>query len=92
IGGVTREIQVLLNPDRLMALGITAAEVNAQIRATNLDTSGGKGQINRGEQAIRTLGGAETVTALSDTKISVSGGRKVRLSDLGEVRDSWVEP
>lgn len=92
IGGVTREIQVLLNPDRLMALGITAGEVNAQIRATNLDTSGGKGQINRGEQAIRTLGGAETVTALSDTKISVSGGRKVRLSDLGEVRDSWVEP
>ena len=62
------------------------------MRATNLDTSGGKGQINGGEQAIRTLGGAQTVTALADAKISISGGRQVRLSDLGEVKDSWVEP
>lgn len=91
-GGVTREIQVLLDPDKLRALGITAESVNAQVRATNLDTSGGKGQINGGEQAIRTLAGAETVTALADTKIAITGGRQVRLSDLGEVRDSWVEP
>ncbi len=92
IGGVTREIQVLLNSDRLMALGISAADVNAQVRATSLDTSGGKGQINGGEQAIRTLASANTVTALADTKIAISGGRQVRLSDLGEVTDSWVEP
>jgi multidrug efflux pump subunit AcrB len=36
-GGVDREIRILLDPDRLLALGITAAEVNTQVRATNVD-------------------------------------------------------
>ena len=91
-GGVTREIKVDLNPDKLMALGITAGEVNAQVRATNLDTSGGKGQVEGGEQAIRTLASAQTLAKLGDTTISISGGRQVRLADLGEIKDSWVEP
>jgi hydrophobic/amphiphilic exporter-1 (mainly G- bacteria), HAE1 family len=37
IGGVAREIRVTLNPDQLMSLGITAADVNRQLKATNAD-------------------------------------------------------
>ena len=37
IGGVDREIRVALDADRLLALGITAGDVNRQIRATNID-------------------------------------------------------
>ena len=35
MGGVKREIQVQIDPDRLMALGITAAQVNAALKAVN---------------------------------------------------------
>src|SRR5258708_33807863 len=42
-GGVDREIRVSLLPDRLMALGITASDVNEQLRATNVDLTGGGG-------------------------------------------------
>ena len=45
IGGVTREIRVSLDPDRLAALGITAADVNRQLRATSADLSGGRGEV-----------------------------------------------
>ena len=91
-GGVDREIRISLDPDRLLALGITAGEVNRQIRATNVDLAGGRGEIGGQEQAIRTLAGARSVAELADTKISLTGGREVRLKELGRVEDSNSEP
>jgi HAE1 family hydrophobic/amphiphilic exporter-1 len=90
-GGVDREIRILLDPDRLLAFGITAAEVNTQVRATNVDLGGGRGKVGGQEQAIRTLAGARRVEELADTKIQLSGGRHVRLSDLGQVIDDASE-
>ncbi len=92
IGGVEREIRITLNPDRLNALGITAADVNRQLRATNVDLAGGKGEIGGQEQTIRTLGGARTIADLGAAKIILPGGRDVRLSELGEVTDVYEEP
>ncbi|HEX9882052.1 MAG TPA: efflux RND transporter permease subunit [Hyphomicrobium sp.] len=90
-GGVDREIRVLLDPDRLLALGITSAEVNAQVRATNVDLGGGRGEVGGQEQAIRTLAGARRVEDLADTKILLPGGREMRLKDLGRVIDDASE-
>jgi hydrophobe/amphiphile efflux-1 (HAE1) family protein len=90
-GGVDREIRILLDPDRLLALGITAAEVNNQVRATNVDLGGGRGEVGGQEQAIRTLAGARRVEELAETKILLPGGRQVRLSDLGRVIDDAEE-
>jgi len=90
-GGVNREIRVELDPARMAALGITAAEVNNQLRALNLDSTGGRAQLGGGEQSIRVLGGARTALALGDTQIALSGGRFARLSDLADVRDSVGE-
>ena len=90
-GGVNREIRVELDPARMQALGITAAEVNEQLRTLNLDPAGGRAQVGGGEQAIRVLGGAHTAAALGDTQIALSGGRFARLSDLANVIDSVGE-
>jgi hydrophobe/amphiphile efflux-1 (HAE1) family protein len=92
IGGVEREIRITLDPDRLNALAITAADVNRQLRATNVDLAGGKGEIGGQEQTIRTLGGARTIAELAATKIILPGGRDVRLGELGEVADVFEEP
>jgi hydrophobe/amphiphile efflux-1 (HAE1) family protein len=92
VGGVNREIRIALDPDRLLALGITAGDVNRQLRATNVDLAGGRGEIGGREQAIRTLAGQTTVTALASTMIAVPGGRKVRLDELGTVSDAFEEP
>ncbi|HET9389844.1 MAG TPA: efflux RND transporter permease subunit [Steroidobacteraceae bacterium] len=90
-GGVNREIRVELDPARMQALGITAVEVNEQLRNLNLDSAGGRAQLGGGEQAIRVLGGARTAAALGQAQIVLSGGRFARLSDLAEVRDSVGE-
>jgi multidrug efflux pump subunit AcrB len=92
IGGVDREIHILLDPARLSALGITAGDVSRQLRATNVDLAGGRGEIGAQEQTIRTLGGARSVEDLAATKILLPGGRSVRLDEVAGVVDSFVEP
>ncbi|HEV8018159.1 MAG TPA: efflux RND transporter permease subunit [Steroidobacteraceae bacterium] len=90
-GGVSREIRVELDPARMQALGVTAAQVNLQLRTLNLDSPGGRAQLGGGEQAIRVLGEAHTARALGDTQIMLPGGRFARLSDLADVKDSVGE-
>jgi hydrophobe/amphiphile efflux-1 (HAE1) family protein len=90
-GGVDREIRIALDPKKLLALGVTAADVNRQVRTTNVDLSGGRGEIAGQEQAIRTLAGSRSVEALRALPIALPGGRKVRLDDLATVTDDAVE-
>ncbi|WP_426033515.1 efflux RND transporter permease subunit [Cypionkella sp. TWP1-2-1b2] len=90
-GGADREIMVALDPVKLNSFGISAASVNAQIRATNTNLGSGRSEIGAGEQAIRTLGDAGTVQGLAGTTIALPSGRHVRLADLGEVQDSYKE-
>jgi hydrophobe/amphiphile efflux-1 (HAE1) family protein len=92
VGGVEREVQVVLDPGRLLSYGITAGDVNRQLRATNVDLAGGRGEIGGREQAIRTLAGKATVAELAATSIALPRGRKVRLDELGTLVDSYAEP
>jgi HAE1 family hydrophobic/amphiphilic exporter-1 len=91
VGGVDREIRVALRPDRMLALGITAAQVNDQLRALNIDLPGGRGTLGGAEQAIRTLGSADSVETLRARSIVLPNGRTARLSDLAEVIDATAE-
>ena len=90
-GGADREIRVELDPVRLDSFGISASAVNQQLRATNANLGSGRSELGSGEQAIRTLGDAATVERLAETTIALPSGRKVRLTDLGEVIDSYEE-
>ena len=90
-GGVSREIRVELDPSRMQALGLTAVQVNEQLRALNLDAAGGRAQVGGGEQAIRVLGGAKTAEALANTQVIVPGGKSVRLNEIAAVRDGVAE-
>ncbi len=91
IGGVDREIRVELDPGRMQAMGLTAVQVNEQLRELNLDAAGGRAQIGGGEQAIRVLGGARSATALGDAEIIVPGGKVVRLREIADVHDGIAE-
>jgi HAE1 family hydrophobic/amphiphilic exporter-1 len=91
-GGVTREIRVELDPDRLAATGVTAAQISSTLKNFNADLPGGRATIGGEERAIRTLGGANSVQQLKDLRISLGNGKSVRLADVGNVVDSWAEP
>ncbi|NUR13099.1 MAG: efflux RND transporter permease subunit, partial [Bradyrhizobium sp.] len=91
IGGVDRNIRVILDPATLQAQGITAAQVNQQLRQSNMNGAGGRAEIAGSEQSVRVLGNAQDAYQLSQTQIALPGGRFVKLADLGEVKDSNSE-
>jgi hydrophobe/amphiphile efflux-1 (HAE1) family protein len=91
IGGVEREILVSLDPDRLQAAGLTAVNVSQHLRGTNEDLAGGRAEIGKNDQAIRTLAGAKTLNELAGTMIPLFGGGEVRLDDLGTVTDTIAD-
>ncbi|WP_310468943.1 efflux RND transporter permease subunit [Sphingomonas sp.] len=90
-GGVNREIRVVLDPAAIQAQGITAAQVNQQLRQINLDSAGGRAEIAGSEQSVRVLGNAGTAAELGATQIALPGGRVAKLSDIADVIDSNSE-
>jgi multidrug efflux pump subunit AcrB len=90
-GGVDREIRVILDPSRMQSYGITASQVNAQLRQTNLNAAGGRTEIAGSEQAVRVLGNAGSAYQLGEARLSIGGGRTIRLSDVATVTDSYAE-
>ncbi|MCZ4342947.1 efflux RND transporter permease subunit [Sphingomonadaceae bacterium G21617-S1] len=90
-GGVTREIRVVLDPARMQAQGVTAAQVNAVLRNVNLNAAGGRTEVAGAEQSVRVLGNAATAYQLSQTQISVGSNRAVKLADIATVRDAYAD-
>ena len=90
-GGADREIRIELDPIKLDSYGITAQAVSQQLSATNANLGSGRSELGAGEQAIRTLGDAGTVEDLAATTIATPSGRFVRLTDLGQIIDTYEE-
>ena len=90
-GGVDREIRVILDPAKMQSYGVTAAQVNAQLRQTNLNATGGRAEIAGSEQAVRVLGNARDARELGATEIALANGSRIKLSDVAEVRDLYAE-
>ncbi|MEG3149151.1 efflux RND transporter permease subunit [Sphingomonas sp. ZT3P38] len=90
-GGVDREIRVILDPAKLQSQGLTASQVNQQLRQVNLNAAGGRAEIAGSEQSVRVLGNAKNAYDLGQTQIAVGGGRTVKLSDIAQVRDLYAE-
>jgi HAE1 family hydrophobic/amphiphilic exporter-1 len=91
-GGVDRQITVFLDRTRIEAVGLTVDQVNTQLRASNIDLPGGRGELGRAEQSIRTLGSRRTLEGLKAMPITLPGGTSVPLETLARVEDSTTEP
>ncbi|PZU61522.1 MAG: acriflavine resistance protein B, partial [Brevundimonas sp.] len=91
-GGVDREMRVELDPQRLAAYGVTAAQVSQALVNVNNNLPGGRVTVAGSERAVRTVGAATSLEQLRQTLVPLGDGRTVRLDDLGKVEDKWGEP
>ena len=96
VGGVTREVRVALDPSRLQALGISAAEISRQLRQVQTESAGGRADVGGSEQAVRTLATVKTARELGEIELAIgvagSAGRTVKLRDVATVSDTTAEP
>ncbi len=91
VGGVDREVQVDLLPERMAALGVTAADVSSRLGQVQVDASGGRGDIGGTIQSVRTLGAVATVADIAALEIPLAGGRRVSIDEVATVRDGIAE-
>jgi len=91
VGGVTREIRVDLDPDRMAALGATASDISRQLSRIQAEYPGGEGRVGGLEQSVRTTGTIGSAQELAALPIVLSDGRTIRLDTIAEIRDQAAE-
>ena len=89
IGGEVKQYQVLADPARMLATGVTLAEVVEAARGSNANASGGVFMSRGQEYVIRGLGRVRGVAEIANTVVAVRGGVPVL---LGQVADVAVGP
>jgi multidrug efflux pump subunit AcrB len=92
VGGVTREVHISLDINRLQALGITAAEVSRQLKQIQQEGSGGRMDLGVGEQAVRTLATVKSAQEVGQIELATSRGARVRLDQVAKVSDTLAAP
>ncbi len=90
VGGVEREINIVLDPVRMAAAGVTAPQLNVAISQMSADVAGGRVSVGGREQTLRVLGAATTVDQVRALAIPV-GTRSVRVGDVADVGDGSSE-
>ena len=90
VGGVTRQVQIELNTERMQSLGLTASEVSQQLRALQLEIGAGRVKLGGVDQALRTVVGAQTAQELANLPISTRFGAQT-LGQIATVTDTVAE-
>ncbi len=88
-GGYSREIHVLLDPEKIKALGIPLDQIHDRVQEANVTLPAGNLESGHHELVIRTSGQFVDLNQLRDTVVAVREGLPVRLSELAKVEDAW---
>ena len=85
-GGGDMQYQVLLDPVKIAALGLTVTQVQAAIGANN--SNGGGGFYSQGDQFyyVRGLGRIRTLSDIGNIVLAEHDGTPVLVKDVGEVK------
>ena len=85
-GGAERQVQVLLDPERLSERDISIQDVRRAITERNRDISGGEIESGKRRYLLRTVGRFEDLEELRDLILVRRGDSLIRLGDVAEVR------
>ncbi|MBZ7222794.1 efflux RND transporter permease subunit [Klebsiella grimontii] len=86
VGGMVKEYQVVLNPDRLRALNVTHQQVISAIQSANQEGGGSVLELGEAEYMVRTTGYLKSIDDFNQVVIAERGGVPVLLSDVASVR------
>src|SRR5947208_924098 len=92
LGGREEELQVIIDPQKLAARGLTITDVRAALRAQNADTSGGDYWEGKRRYIVRTLGQFRSPEQVENAILSQRNGLAVYVRDVGHVELSYKKP
>jgi HAE1 family hydrophobic/amphiphilic exporter-1 len=88
-GGLTREIKILLNADKLAFYKVSPSYISQALLSENLNLPGGEINEGRNEITVRTIGEFQTVAEIKSLKITLPNGVVLPLQELAEIKDAY---
>ncbi|HEV7591421.1 MAG TPA: efflux RND transporter permease subunit, partial [Longimicrobium sp.] len=92
VGGITRELTVEIDPQRMQAAGVGVPQVVQALQAQNLAAPVGSLKGVWDERSIRLKGRLPDPASFRNLVVDARGGTIVRLGDVATVRDGTEEP
>jgi Cu(I)/Ag(I) efflux system membrane protein CusA/SilA len=86
IGGLVKQYQVVVHPDRLAAYGIPIQKIRMAIQRSNNDVGGRLVEMGETEFMVRGLGYIKTLDDLRNIPLTSDRGTPVLLRDVADVR------
>ena len=84
-GGPTREYQVRIDPDKLIAYGLSIGQVEQQLASNNANAGGSFIEAGLQQVDVREVGMVDNVRDIADTVIKTQNGTPVHVSDIATV-------
>lgn len=91
VGGVNREVLVELDPERMAALNVSAAQISRQLQRVQQEAPGGKADISGARQSVRTIGTVGNVAEIAALQMALPDGHVIRLDQVAKVTDGVGE-
>jgi len=85
LGGITREYQVRLDPNRLIAFGLTLTQVEQSLTNNNVNAGGSFIESGLQQVNVRAVGLVKTVEDIRDTVVTTKGGTPISIKDIAVV-------
>jgi cobalt-zinc-cadmium resistance protein CzcA len=85
LGGITREYQVRINPDKLVSYGLNIGQVEQQLTGNNVNAGGSFIEAGLQQVNVRAVGLVDTVQDIESTVIKTQNGTALRVKDIAEV-------
>src|SRR5438128_3380034 len=92
VGGRKREVEVWVDPDKMRAFNVSAADVANAVRLQNMELPGGRVEEGKRELTVRTMGRIPDPAEFNNLIVANRGAYAVKLSDIGYVEDGAEEP
>ena len=87
VGGQEKEIQVNIHPKKLEGYGLSIAQVQQVIAASNLDFPTGNAKTREKQTIIRLMGKIGSVEEMRRLPITTPSGMMIRLGDIADIQD-----
>ena len=84
-GGLVREYQVRVDPNKLVSYGLTIGQVEQQLQSNNVNAGGNFVELGLQQMNVRTVGLFKTVADIEQTVLKTQTGTALRVKDIAEV-------
>ncbi len=91
VGGVSRAVNVDLDPAAMAGLGVAASDVSAKLKAMQTDQSGGRGDVGTQRQSLRTLAAVHDPEELAAISVPTNTGQRIALGQIAKIEDGHAE-